>query len=100
MKAIRKYASFEELTPTLLWEFVEIIVIHGKGHPVTRILDETREYEASRVQSRYPFSEILNRSTTGSLISALYAHIGTIRQISSTSPDTSASGINGYEKTA
>ncbi len=28
MKVVRKYTSFEELTPTLLWEFVEKIVIH------------------------------------------------------------------------
>ncbi len=28
MKVVRKYTSFEELTPTLLREFVEKIVIH------------------------------------------------------------------------
>lgn len=38
MKVVRKYTSFEELTPTLLREFVEKIVIHeaepldGKRH--------------------------------------------------------------------
>ena len=28
MKVVRRHTSFEELTPTLLWEFVEKIVIH------------------------------------------------------------------------
>ncbi len=28
MKVVRKYTSFEELTPTLLREFVEKIVVH------------------------------------------------------------------------
>ena len=28
MKVVRKYTSFKELTSTLLWEFVEKIVIH------------------------------------------------------------------------
>ena len=28
MKIIRKYTSFEELTPTLLREFIEKIVVH------------------------------------------------------------------------
>ncbi len=31
MKVVRKYTSFEELTPTLLREFVEKIVIHESG---------------------------------------------------------------------
>ena len=28
MNIVRKYTSFEELTPTLLWEFIEKIVVH------------------------------------------------------------------------
>ena len=28
MKIVRKYTSFEELTPTLLREFIEKIVVH------------------------------------------------------------------------
>ena len=28
MKVVRKYTSFEELTPTLLREFIEKIVVH------------------------------------------------------------------------
>ncbi len=38
MKVVRKYTSFKELTSTLLWEFVEKIVIHESealdGKPV------------------------------------------------------------------
>ena len=41
MKVVRKYTSFEELTPTLLREFVEKIVIHE-----SEALDGKRRGEA------------------------------------------------------
>jgi hypothetical protein len=41
MKIIRKHTSFEELTPTLLREFIEKIVVHeaGTDENGTRIQD-------------------------------------------------------------
>lgn len=46
MKVVRKYTGFEELTPTLLREFVEKIVIHESealdGKPIMIILSYIR----------------------------------------------------------
>ena len=60
MKVVRKYTSFEELTPTLLREFVEKIVIHESealdGKRRGKRSEEHTLNSSHRSQSRMPSS--------------------------------------------
>ena len=51
MKVVRKYTSFEELTPTLLREFVEKIVIHE-----SEALDGKRRWKLHRQEIKIYYS--------------------------------------------
>ena len=52
MNVVRKYTSFEELTPTLLREFVEKIVVHECSYERTAHADRTLIFITLRWQGR------------------------------------------------
>ena len=67
MKVVRKYTSFEELTPTLLREFVEKIVIHESEALAVFFdsLSSLRQWAANTALAMLP---VLNRQKHNSTV--------------------------------